>query len=107
MRKIFVSAVLLFVFQTSFCQLDKKYWLVGGSGSFHAYKQEYTLSNYFGVSKNEDINISAAIGYFLIDKFVAGLEPAFTYSHAQVSGAGGRIARDTLIRLALLPAITF
>ncbi|MFT3946269.1 MAG: hypothetical protein QM763_04775 [Agriterribacter sp.] len=61
---------------TANCQIDKKYWLVGGTGSFYTYKDNYTTSGQPSITgRLTEINLAANIGYFFIDKFVAGLRP--------------------------------
>ncbi|HMX77546.1 MAG TPA: hypothetical protein PK841_05195, partial [Chitinophagaceae bacterium] len=52
------------------CQLDKKYWLFGGSGNFFSYNDDFTTTGQPTVSaKLTEINLSANVGYFIFDKF--------------------------------------
>ncbi len=72
---IFIAAFLLVTIAAN-CQLDKKYWLVGGSGSFFSYNDEFTTPGQPTISgKLTEINLAANIGYFFADKFAAGLRP--------------------------------
>ncbi|HRF25154.1 MAG TPA: hypothetical protein PLR98_13355 [Chitinophagaceae bacterium] len=58
------------------CQLDKKYWLFGGSGNFFSYNDDFTTTGQPTVSaKLTEINLSANVGYFIFDKFAVGLRP--------------------------------
>ena len=58
------------------CQLDKKYWLFGGSGNFFSYNDDFTTTGQTTVSaKLTEINLSANVGYFIFDKFAVGLRP--------------------------------
>lgn len=80
---LLLISTLLFI-PNAHSQLNKKMWLVGGAGSFKAYTQEYTVPDpSLGWSDYHyfEINATAKIGYFVIDKFVVGLTPAFSYYH--------------------------
>jgi hypothetical protein len=90
--KLLLTVTLLFTIN-SYSQLDKKTWLVGGSGSFDSYKQEQSfISQGTGVPINveynhSNINLSANVGYFILDKFVSGLK----FSYSDLYGADGAI----------------
>ncbi len=77
-----LSIAALLVTINSYAQLDKKNWLVGGSGSFDSYKEEYNVPppNIGWEVNRKEINISATVGYFIIDKLAIGAKPAFFYS---------------------------
>ena len=77
--------ITLLISLKAYSQLDKKIWLVGGTGSFQSYTQYYTLpppgdgwTNY-----NFDIEASAKVGYFVIDKLVLGLSPSYTFEKSE------------------------
>lgn len=71
-----LTILILFLSFTSNGQLDKKYWLVGGAGSFYSYNDDFTTTGQPTVSgKLTEVNLSGNIGYFLFDKFAAGLRP--------------------------------
>ncbi len=77
MKKITIlTLTLILLYSNSFCQLEKKTWLVGGNGNF-------TNKNYNDKSKTNSITINGNIGYFLKDKFVVGLKPGFTHQSAK------------------------
>ena len=71
-----LTLVFILLCNISFCQLEKKTWLVGGNGNF-------TNKNYSDNSKTNSITINGNIGYFLNDKFVVGLKPGFTHQSAK------------------------
>ncbi|MBX2933049.1 MAG: hypothetical protein KF825_02320 [Ferruginibacter sp.] len=72
----FFLATLVFFSFSANCQLDKKHWLVGGSGNLYFYNDDFTTIGQPTVSgKLTEINLSGNVGYFLIDKFAVGLRP--------------------------------
>lgn len=83
---------LLFLLNAN-AQLDKGIWLVGGSGIFYSYTEDYSTPTYNQTAKYKSIDFAAAIGYFIVDKFAAGLKPAFTSEKVKVIsssiGSGG------------------
>jgi hypothetical protein len=80
MKYIFLLLTLVSFSISANCQLDKKYWLVGGSGSFYTYNEKSinTVTNMPVSGKLTEINLSGNVGYFLFDKFVAGVRPGIT-----------------------------
>lgn len=88
MKYIFFSAALLFVIN-SFGQLDKKTWLVGGTGSFNSYKQNETFIFQFNgenieIQRNiKELELSPKVGYFIMDKLVVGLSSSFTSEESE------------------------
>lgn len=92
-------AIALFFTINSFGQLDRKTWLVGGSGSFNSYKQDQSfISQGTGESINTkynytNIQISSSVGYFIIDKLATGLKVTYSdlYGNSEENGeVGGR-----------------
>lgn len=81
--KLFISATLLLAIN-SYGQLDKKTWLVGGTGSFNSYKQEQTFTwqstgmESKTIYNDREIEISAKVGYFVIDKLALGITPTYS-----------------------------
>ncbi|MBK6937895.1 MAG: hypothetical protein IPH18_14180 [Chitinophagaceae bacterium] len=60
-------------------QLTKDYWLVGGTGSFFSYNDDFTTTGSPTVSgKLTEVNLSAHVGDFLWGKFAAGLRPGIS-----------------------------
>ena len=60
---------------SAFSQLEKRTWLLGGSGNLYSYheKVDATLTNY--TTKFTNIDLSASVGYFFANKLVGGLRP--------------------------------
>jgi hypothetical protein len=76
MKHLFLFTAFVLITISANCQIDKKYWLVGGTGSFFSYNDDFTTAGQPTVSgKLTDINLSANVGYFLFDKFAAGVRP--------------------------------
>lgn len=76
--KLFIAVILLFASNT-YGQLDKKTWLVGGTGSFDSYKQNETFV-FTGTGENieierniKEIEFTPKVGYFVIDKLALGV----------------------------------
>ncbi len=68
------------------CQLNKKTWLAGGTGSFYSNNNTYVYPTANGSGKEINIDISANIGYFIIDKLAVGLAPTYFFYKAKFSG---------------------
>jgi hypothetical protein len=84
----FLTPALLFVIN-SFGQLDKQTWLVGGSGSFYTYNENYTSQNLNQTGKWTNIDLSVNVGYFLADKLSCGLRPSFSSYKGMWNGVQG------------------
>lgn len=82
--KIKFIILSLFVTFCSYSQLDKKTWLVGGTGSFNSYKRDesFILPNtgeYVKIRWDiKDFEFSPKVGLFIIDKLAVGLSSSFT-----------------------------
>lgn len=74
MKRIFSFFPLLLLTSTMFGQLTKGHWLVGGSGRFYSYKNNYQTSAFISNGKYTQIDLSPNVGYFLADKFALGLK---------------------------------
>lgn len=89
MKKITLT-VLFFTFTLlSYCQLNKKTWLVGGSGNFYSVKRTYAGAAFYSESNDLNLNLSPNIGYFVKDKFVIGLKPYFNWFKSVVTTTSG------------------
>ena len=88
MKHLFFFLPLLLFSLSSKCQLDKGVWLVGGSGSFYSYHEDYTAPSVEVTGRWTSIDLSGSIGYFLVDKFSAGLRPYFSSTKGESSGGG-------------------
>lgn len=94
--KFYTLLLLSFVLTSnSFAQLDKGTFLVGGNGSFYNYNGEFNSSTNNTTSKATDIKINASVGYFLVDKFVLGLRPSFSFMKAKLDGTSSTVASAT------------
>ncbi len=96
------SFLLLFLLLSinSIGQLEKRTWLVGGSGSFYSYNGEFNSTAYNNTTKVISLDINASVGYFLIDKLVIGLRPIYFFSKGKIYRNGiqlGQIANKTQI----------
>lgn len=90
MKLLLKTFVLLAISTSSFAQLTKGNWLVGGSSSFSSTNSSTSYPNNAEV-KSEEINlaISPNLGYFLLDKFAIGLSPSFTWGKGKATTVGG------------------
>lgn len=91
MKPVFLLFLITFFSFTSYGQLTKGNWLVGGTGNFLSSKNTYTSPTFSSSSDRIDIKISPNIGYFIIDKLGVGLKTSFSKSKGQVIGSGGQI----------------
>jgi len=99
MKHVFLTALsLTFTFASS-AQLTKNNWLVGGTGNFLASKHSYSSPTYSSSSDRLEINLSADIGYFIIDKFAFGLKPGYSKYKDQVNGPGGGYSNQNTINI--------
>ena len=96
--KIKFIILSLFVTFCSYSQLDKKTWLVGGTGSFNSYKQyeSFTFQNtgeYVKVRNDiKEFELSPKVGLFIIDKLAVGLSSSFTrekFESTTITGNAG------------------
>ena len=85
------SFLLLFLLLSinSIGQLEKRTWLVGGSGNFLTSKTTYNSPNYSSKSDRLDVKISPGIGYFFYDKFAAGLKLSYSKYKENFNGNAG------------------
>ena len=88
MKTIYFFTITIFLITiNTYSQLDKKTWLVGGTGSFNSYKNEQsfisqqTNNQIIIVYDYKEIELSAKVGYFFIDKLAIGITPSFSYSN--------------------------
>lgn len=105
MKKIllFSAAVFLCTISTT-AQLTKGNWLVGGSGSFYSYSEDYSTTTFNQAAKYTNIDIAASVGYFIIDKFTIGLRPSFSsYKGKVVSASVGSGGSTNSYRVAIGP----
>ena len=89
MKQTFLYLILATSFLTAKSQLTKGNWLVGGTGSFFSKNGTYTTQSISYDSKYTDLTISPNIGYFILDKFSAGLKPSFSWTKSKTFPPGG------------------
>ena len=90
MKSLFICITIIFCSFTVKAQLDKGVWLVGGTGSFYSYKEDLSTPTSIQISKYTSIDMAATFGYFISDKFTAGLRPSFSsYKGVVVNTTGG------------------
>lgn len=82
MKKTVLLLFTCFICSSSFAQLEKGNWLVGGSGSFSSAKYkgipvDFTQTN---------VDISTTLGYFVLNKFVTGISGDYSYFKANYYG---------------------
>lgn len=76
MKKTILLLFICFIYTSSFAQIEKGNWLVGGSGSFSSSKFKDTTPEY----KTTLLELAPDFGYFLFRKIAIGLSPHFNYS---------------------------
>ncbi|MBS1933920.1 MAG: hypothetical protein JST96_07960 [Bacteroidetes bacterium] len=73
MKKNAIVCLLLLITYSSFAQLGKKGFLVGGFGDFSYANQSSSSTGYSQTNKLTALGISAGGGYFIMDRLCAGL----------------------------------
>ena len=86
--KILLTIFLFFSIEAT-SQIDKKTWLVGGTGNFLSYKNTYSNPTFSYTSDRVKIKISPNIGYFPVNKLGIGLRPSYSKYKDVVNGSGG------------------
>lgn len=76
MKKLLLLLTLITAYYMGECQLDKGIWLAGGEGNLFSYN-ETSGTNTLSAAKYTTVNLSASIGYFIVDKLTFGLRPTF------------------------------
>lgn len=89
MKSFTFSFLFLSISLSTWSQLDKGNFLVGGSGKFYSYNSTNSSSNYNIESKYTQIDLSPVIGYFVIDKLAFGLKPTLSSIKGKVTDVGG------------------
>ncbi|MGZ3854001.1 MAG: hypothetical protein ACXVLT_07085 [Flavisolibacter sp.] len=89
-----MKAILFFLIAinlsfTAFSQITKNNWLVGGNGKLFSDNSDYSSDFYSYTAKHTQIDISASVGYFFIDKLAVGLRPTFSSLKGKVTSIGG------------------
>ena len=77
-KKQFLQLTLILLTWSSFAQIEKGYWMVGGSGSYRSTK--YVNDNPALSSDYTILRLAPNIGYFFADKLAGGLNGTFYYN---------------------------
>jgi hypothetical protein len=109
MKRFILLTLFALILKTSSAQLTKGNWLVGGSG-FYSFMNYNTTEGNPG-QRRTLISLSPDIGYFLADKFAAGLKLRYTKErYKTLSTSANGISKYTtysagpFIRYYILPA---
>jgi hypothetical protein len=93
-RALLFCVVTALISLNSKAQLNKGTWLIGGSGSFSSTTNTFNSASVNFNSDVTEINITPNVGYFLLDKFPAGLKTSYTVSRTkEFQGAYGNQQR--------------
>lgn len=65
---------------TSFAQLEKGTWMLGGTASLRAFEETFTSNNIKNVSNKLNYKIAPNLGYFIVDKLNVGLRTSYESS---------------------------
>jgi len=86
--KIFIHATLVFLLFANKVnsQINKHNWLVGGNADFSSSKSESSSST--GNTSRIYFRIAPKIGYFIIDKFAAGVSGLINYEKVTFNASG-------------------
>jgi hypothetical protein len=93
MKKTLLLIIVLGITLGSFSQITKRNWLVGGAGSLFSFTDTHNSDVMNTVFNYTSIDLSASIGYFLVDKVALGLRPGF--SSLKGENAEGGITTNT------------
>lgn len=89
-KLLLISCSILSI--TSYSQITKNNWLVGGNGRFSLQKQTLNSSDVKGLN----INLSPNIGYFFVDKFAGGIRTMLSYNEVKFNGVTSRTTQTGL-----------
>ncbi len=102
--KIFLLLLMLSPLSiNTYGQLMKNTWLIGGTGSSYTYTDNTSYQSGSYTSKYTSVDISASVGYFVMDKLAGGLRPTFSSYKGSTSGGGS----TNSYRLAIGPFVRY
>lgn len=84
---------------TSYSQLYKSNWILGGAGSFSQKNNTLTAQSVNYDSKFTDLTLSPNVGYFVLDKFSIGLRGSFVWSKSKSYPPGSGISNQKEISI--------
>jgi hypothetical protein len=96
MKKVFVLLSMVLLIQTSFAQVNKGQWLVGGSTTFTSTSQ--------GDYSNTNFDFSPNVGYFFMNNFAGGLRLGFMSDKDKGDDATSSFNIAPFLRYYFLPA---
>ena len=95
-KRLLLIFLLGLTAKNSNAQLTKGNWLVGGSGSLYSYKEDYQAPTYSVQYNYLNVDISASVGYFAMDKIAFGIRPTFSWNKGKgVSFTGNQSGGST------------
>ncbi|HET7115472.1 MAG TPA: hypothetical protein VFI29_03235 [Hanamia sp.] len=99
-KGLLIFTTTFFIFNAK-SQITKDNWLVGGNASFSQLQSSSTSAAQF---KQTNFQITPLVGYFLWDKFTAGLNPSLTYVSNNVGNTSTIINIGPFVRYYFLDA---
>ncbi len=103
MKKLLISFFFTISLIAAKSQLTKGNWLIGGSGNFYSYNEDYAIPSTSTTGNYTMIDLSVTIGYFPIEKFSVGLRPYLSTFKGASSGGGS----SNNLKLALGPFMRY
>lgn len=104
MMKTFLLLLILSPLSiVTYGQLSKNTWLIGGAGSLYTYTETYNTSSANYTAKYTNIDITASVGYFFMDKLAGGLRPTFS----SIKGSSSGVGSTNSYRLAIGPFVRY
>lgn len=91
MKKSMLVLLFFLISSVAVCQLNQGNWLVGGTGKFYSYTNNFSsiTGGYNNTGKFTEIDLSPNIAYFVSDKLAFGLKPTFSSLKGKVTSTGG------------------
>lgn len=89
MKHFFTLLLSLTVMTQAKAQLDRGIWLAGGTGKFYWYNSQLTGAAFATEASYTQIDLAPSVGFFLLDKFAAGIRPTFSSIKGEVTSTGG------------------
>ncbi len=80
MKSILILVIGTLFLNISYCQIEKRTWLVGGNGTLRQRTSQYLT----GTEKVLNIMLSPNVGYCIIDKLVLGINMPIAYQSSSV-----------------------
>lgn len=107
MKQISLLSLSFTFLLNSYGQLSKNTWLVGGTGSFYSYTENYSSQNLTQKGKWTDISIAPSLGYFVVDKFCGGVRASFSSSRGTNTATNGTISKSNQYYITAGPFVRY